>query len=285
MAYKDMFTVLVVDSRIERSQSLRDALGRILGHLREDHHLRTDVLGTTRDAVVRLRNDASVACLLLEWGGKTGGIDGQRVVEALEDTGLEIPVFLLAPGDDLGREQHGLLVDAVRGLIYPEEDAPDCVAKYINLHFEAYIEQLKPPFFGRIIEFNEASNEMWTCPGHNGGMFYRRSPVGRVFYEYLGETIFRTDLDNSVVELGDLLVHEGPRGKPRPPPRKSSALTGRTSFSTAPPPPTRSPPERWSLAPTLCSLTATTTSPITTAPWCWAAASPSTCRPTVIRRA
>ena len=51
---------------------------------------------------------------------------------------------------------------------------------------------------------------MWTCPGHNGGMFYRRSPVGRVFHEYLGETVFRTDLDNSVVELGDLLVHEGP---------------------------------------------------------------------------
>jgi hypothetical protein len=107
MAYKDMFTVLVVDSRIERSQSLRDALGRILGHLREDHHLRVDVLGTTRDAVIRLRNDASVACLLLEWGGKTGGIDGTRVVEALEDTGLEIPVFLLAPGDNLARNSAG----------------------------------------------------------------------------------------------------------------------------------------------------------------------------------
>ena len=213
MGYRDMFTVLLVDSRIERSQSLREALERILGHLREDHHPRTDVLGTTRDAVIRLRNDASVACLLLEWGGTSGGIDGKLVVQALEDTGLEIPVFLLAPGDDLGREQHGLLVDAVRGLIYPEEDAPDFVAKYINRHFEAYIEQLKPPIFGRIIEFNESSSEMWTCPGHNGGMFYRRSPVGRVFYEYLGGTVFRTDLDNSVIELGDLPVHEGPAPK------------------------------------------------------------------------
>jgi hypothetical protein len=59
MAYKDMFTVLVVDSRIERSASLRDAFGDILGHLRGDHHLRTDVLGSTRDAVIRLRGDAS----------------------------------------------------------------------------------------------------------------------------------------------------------------------------------------------------------------------------------
>ena len=52
-----------------------------------------------------MRNDAFVACLLLEWDGKTGGIDGQRVVAAIEDIGLEIPVFLLAPGDDLAREQ------------------------------------------------------------------------------------------------------------------------------------------------------------------------------------
>jgi ornithine decarboxylase len=210
MVYKDMFTVLVVDSCIERSPSLRDAGMRIVGHLREDHHLRTDVLGSTKDAIIRLRHDASVACLLLEWGGKTGGIDAKRVLDTVADVGLEIPVFLLAPAENLAREQAGLLRDEGRGLIYPEEDAPDFVARYVNRHFEAYIERLKTPFFGRIIEFNESGSEMWTCPGHNGGMFYRRSPVGRVFYEYLGETVFRTDLDNSVVELGDLLVHEGP---------------------------------------------------------------------------
>ena len=41
-------------------------------------------------------------------------------------------------------------------------------------------------------------------------MFYQKSPIGRVFVEHLGEAVFRNDLDNSVVELGDLLVHEGP---------------------------------------------------------------------------
>jgi len=211
MAYKDMFTVLVVDSRIKRSRSLNDAFERILGCLRDRHHLRTDLIGTTHDAVVRLRNDASVGCLLLEWGDKGGdSIDGKRVVEVLEDVGLHIPVFLVVAADDLERHQQGLLVGVVRGLIYPEEDTPDFVAKYINRHFEDYIEALKPPFFGRVIEFTEASNEVWTCPGHNGGMFYRKSPVGHIFYEYLGEPIFRTDLDNSVVELGDLLLHEGP---------------------------------------------------------------------------
>jgi GNAT superfamily N-acetyltransferase len=51
---------------------------------------------------------------------------------------------------------------------------------------------------------------LWTCPGHNGGVFYSRSPIGRVFVEHLGEAVFRDDLDNSVLDLGDLLTHEGP---------------------------------------------------------------------------
>jgi ornithine decarboxylase len=210
MAYKDMFTVLIVDSRIKRSRSLNEAFERILGHLRDDHHLRTDLIGTTADAVIRLRHDASIACVLLEWGGNGDSIDGKLVVETLEDIGLDVPVFLVVAADQLGHHQQGLLIGIVRGLIYPEEDTPDFVAKYINRHFEEYVEGLKSPFFGRVIEFTESSNEVWTCPGHNGGMFYRRSPIGHVFYEYLGEAVFRTDLDNSVVELGDLLVHEGP---------------------------------------------------------------------------
>ena len=43
----------------------------------------------------------------------------------------------MAYSEDLERERDGLLVDVVRGLVYPEEDAPDFVAKYVNRHFEA----------------------------------------------------------------------------------------------------------------------------------------------------
>jgi ornithine decarboxylase len=69
---------------------------------------------------------------------------------------------------------------------------------------------MKTPFFGELVDYAEEGNQLWTCPGHNGGMFYSRSPIGRIFVEHLGEAVFRDDLDNSVLELGDLLVHEGP---------------------------------------------------------------------------
>ena len=61
-----------------------------------------------------------------------------------------------------------------------------------------------------MVDYAEQANQMWTCPGHNGGVFYQKSPIGRAFVEHLGEAVFRNDIDNSVVELGDLLIHEGP---------------------------------------------------------------------------
>jgi len=78
MTYKDMFTVLVVDSRIKRSRSLGDAFERILGHLRDDHHLRTDLIGTTKDAVIRLRNDACCLSGAERAGASTGSVSWTR---------------------------------------------------------------------------------------------------------------------------------------------------------------------------------------------------------------
>ena len=47
-------------------------------------------------------------------------------------------------------------------------------------------------------------------PGHQGGQFYRKSPAGQLFFKHFGESIFRNDLCNADVDLGDLLIHEGP---------------------------------------------------------------------------
>ncbi len=55
------------------------------------------------------------------------------------------------------------------------------------------------PFFGALVDYAEEGNQLWTCPGHNGGVFYSRSPIGRVFMEHLGEAVFRDDLDIEAV--------------------------------------------------------------------------------------
>lgn len=67
-----------------------------------------------------------------------------------------------------------------------------------------------PPFFKALKAYVEEHNLPFDCPGHQGGEFFRRHPVGEEFYQFYGETLFRSDLCNADVKLGDLLIHEGP---------------------------------------------------------------------------
>jgi hypothetical protein len=102
------------------------------------------------------------------------------------------------------------VMNQVTGYVFLAEQTPEFIARNLVSHLRHYAASLKTPFFGRLVDYAEEGNQLWTCPGHNGGAFYARSPIGRIFVAHLGEAVFRDDLDNSILELGDLLTHEGP---------------------------------------------------------------------------
>ena len=55
------------------------------------------------------------------------------------------------------------------------------------------------------------SRSKWLCEkASRRAAWFSRSPIGRIIIQHLGEAVFRDDLDNSILELGDLLTHEGP---------------------------------------------------------------------------
>ena len=66
-----------------------------------------------------------------------------------------------------------------------------------------------PPFFKALSDYVGDNNAQFDCPGHQGGQFFAKHPTGRAFYDFFGEHIFRADLCNADVKLGDLLIHEG----------------------------------------------------------------------------
>jgi ornithine decarboxylase len=57
--------------------------------------------------------------------------------------------------------------------------------------------------------YDTEANVAFDCPGHQGDQFYRKSPAGQLLFKHFGESIFRNDLCNADVALGDLLVHDG----------------------------------------------------------------------------
>jgi len=161
------------------------------------------------DGQAAIQSDAALGCLLIAWGDGAWQHDATAMIKRLRGRGMEAPIFVLVRRHVFAEIPADLL-ENITGTIFLFEDIPDFIAKNLASHIATYADALKTPFFGAMVDYAEAGNQLWTCPGHNGGIFYWKSPVGRLFVEHLGEAIFRNDIDNSVVEMGDLLTHEGP---------------------------------------------------------------------------
>ncbi|WP_414105262.1 ornithine decarboxylase [Escherichia albertii] len=72
-----------------------------------------------------------------------------------------------------------------------------------------YEENLLPPFYDTLTQYVEMDNSTFACPGHQHGAFFKKHPAGRHFHDFFGENVFRADMCNADVKLGDLLIHEG----------------------------------------------------------------------------
>lgn len=99
------------------------------------------------------------------------------------------------------------------GYIWKMEDTPHFIAGRIDKAAEEYIENLRPPFFKELEKYVEEYKYARHTPGHAGGLAFLKSPVGRQFYEFFGENVFRADLSVSVPELGSLMEHAGVNGE------------------------------------------------------------------------
>ncbi|MCG3865335.1 MULTISPECIES: ornithine decarboxylase SpeF [unclassified Photobacterium] len=129
-----------------------------------------------------------------------------NVQEQLDNTGYNLPIFLIADREtEIGADEYKVLT----GVIDLKKQSVDYYAHQINEAGIKYESRLLPPFFARLTDYVDMGNAEFDCPGHQGGQFYRKHPAGKQFYDFFGENLFRSDLCNADVALGDLLIHEG----------------------------------------------------------------------------
>jgi ornithine decarboxylase len=179
--------------------------------VRETERLGFSVLvaRNTEDAELTIQTDAAIGCMVVDWGKKGVLSKPAGLISLVRRRGLEMPILLMLRRlrlEDVPVE----VLNHTDGTIFLSEETPEFIALNLASRLRNYAATLKTPFFGALLDYSEQGNQLWTCPGHNGGIFYSRSPIGRIFVEHLGPAIFRADIDNSVVEMGDLLTHEGP---------------------------------------------------------------------------
>jgi ornithine decarboxylase len=143
-------------------------------------------------------------------------VDGDRLERArqlarsVRAVGFQTPLWALADSHRISDLAVLSLTGEVDGYIYLGQQTPAFYAKQVVATLLKYGKTLLPPFFGGLVAYDGEANIAFDCPGHQGGQFYRKSPAGQIFFKHFGESIFRNDLCNADVDLGDLLIHEGP---------------------------------------------------------------------------
>ena len=142
-------------------------------------------------------------------------IDGDRldkarnIARAVRANGFQTPLWGLANAHSISDLAVLGLTGEVDGYIYLGQQTPAFYAKQVVASIVKYGRTLLPPFFGGIMAYDGEANVTFACPGHQGGQFFRKSPTGQLFFKHFGENIFRNDLCNADIDLGDLLIHEG----------------------------------------------------------------------------
>lgn len=168
------------------------------------------------DGAATATADAGIDCILLNWSqGKNDDEEHGKataLLRAVRARNAKIPIFLMA-----NRKIAGTVSVEVATLsdefIWLLEDTAPFICGRVEAAIDRYLQALLPPYAAALARYNRESEYSWAAPGHQGGVAFLKSPVGRLFFDFYGENLFRTDMGIERGALGSLLGHSGPVGE------------------------------------------------------------------------
>ena len=165
------------------------------------------------DARTVVESDASLSAVLVDWtADEETPAEARKFLEAVRRRNHRLPVILMADR----AENHNLEIDDLakaNEFFWLLQDSAPFLAGRVLAAVRRYREDLLPPFNRALMNYMEVEEYSWAAPGHQGGVAFTKSAPGRVFYDYFGENLFRTDSGIERSPLGSLLDHEGPLGE------------------------------------------------------------------------
>jgi arginine decarboxylase len=167
------------------------------------------------DGQATVSADSAIHCVFLNWtlgdNDKRSHDQATELLRAIRARNATVPVYLMADRrtTDISVEVATLADE----FIWLLEDTATFVGGRAAASIERYLEGLLPPYAAALARYDREREYSWAAPGHQGGVAFLKSPVGRVFFDFYGENLFRTDMGIERGALGSLLGHSGPVGE------------------------------------------------------------------------
>jgi arginine/lysine/ornithine decarboxylase len=166
------------------------------------------------DGMSAIVSDAALHAILVDWtlGDDKSHQRAQGLFRFVRSRNDKIPIFLMSERSEASALPLDVM-EMVNEFVWTLEDTTAFIGGRVVASIRRYLEALLPPLAAGLMRFNQSYEYSWHTPGHTGGTAFLKSPVGRIFYDYFGENLLRSDLSISVGELGSLLDHTGAIGE------------------------------------------------------------------------
>jgi arginine decarboxylase len=208
--------ILIVDSSLAQTAGAAARSVRALATELQARNIEVVEALSSEDGVATVVSDSGLHCILLNWTqGQDDSATREQATEllrAVRARNAKIPIFLLA-----SRKLAGSLSVEVATLadefIWIFDDTAAFISGRVEAAIARYLDGLLPPYAAALARYDREREYSWAAPGHQGGVAFLKSPVGRVFFDYYGENLFRSDMGIERGALGSLLGHSGPVGE------------------------------------------------------------------------
>jgi arginine decarboxylase len=166
--------------------------------------------GDGRSAIV---SDSAIHTVLIDWtlNGDRDHSQARELIELVRSRNDKVPIFLMAERGQASSIPIPVM-EKVDEFVWTLEDTAAFVGGRVVAAIRRYLEVMMPPLAAALMKFSQEYEYSWHTPGHTGGTAFLKSTIGRVFFDYFGENLLRSDLSISVGALGSLLDHTGPIG-------------------------------------------------------------------------
>ena len=212
MDFLKAFPIAIIDEDYEGKHAAGIGM-RQLGAALEKEGFRVVAGVSYADAQRLVEVFNSESCWIVSVDGTEDSPEQWRILEevlaAKRRRNDRLPIFLF--GDERTAEMvPASVLKHANAFMHMFEDSPEFIARAIARAANLYLERLPPPMFKALMDYTLHASYSWHTPGHGGGVAYRKSPVGNMFYQFFGENTLRSDVSVSVGMLGSLLDHTGP---------------------------------------------------------------------------
>ena len=203
---------LVIDDELMSPTAEGRAVRALVKEL-EERSIEVIEATSAEDGTSVIVSDSAIHAILLDWslGDDNGHDRAWRVLELIRSRNSGIPIFLMAERGEATSIPIEVM-EMVNEFVWTLEDTAAFVGGRVNAAMRRYLEIMLPPLATALMKFGQEYEYSWHTPGHTGGTAFLKSPVGRVFFDFFGENLLRSDLSVSVGDLGSLLDHTGPIG-------------------------------------------------------------------------